>query len=219
MTFNPIFRFTILCLALFVCSQVNAQHHIGVKASYGYTQSRGESRLTINGEQAVNFDLRFINAGPSSAFGMMSQHNFGWLWLQPELLYSRFEQEYSVRSFTGSDENLFEQFHIEKHSYFDVSVMGGLRFNRFRYGVGPIFHITGSINSDLDQYEFFTQDPRWITYGFQGGIGYDFDYIHVDFKFESTFRAAGDHIKFTDTRVEQYNNQLQVLSLSLGFMF
>ncbi len=212
-------KFLLISLLVISATVLSAQHRFGVKASYGHVESRTESRLIIKDDQAVRLELTYVDSSPMLAYGVFSQHNFGWVWLQNDLTYSTFKQEFSLKSFIETDEVLKTDKYFETNKYIDFSVMSGIRFNRFRYGVGPIFHFFGSIDSELSELDFYSQDIRWITAGFQGGIGYDFDNIHIDFKFESIFRAAGDHIKFNDGRIVQFRKRNQLLSLAVGFSF
>lgn len=212
-------RILLVSTFTFVAIALSAQHKFGIKASYGYVESRTESRLIIKEDQAVSLDLRFEDSSPMLAIGVFTQHDFGWIWLQNDITYNSFKQEFSLKSFIESDEVITNENYFETNKYLDISVMSGIRFNRFRYGVGPIFHLFGKVDSDLNSLDFYSQDVRWITAGFQGGIGYDFDFIHLDFKFESIFRAAGDHIKFNDGRIVEFKKKNQVLSFAIGFSF
>lgn len=207
-----------LILAVFIFgNEIVAQHRFGAKANYGYVQSRSETRYIIAESQAVSYNLRYESTSPMLSLGVFSQHDFGWLWLQNEILYTSFSQDFTIKSYIESDELINFDTQVEKNKYLDISIMSGLRFEKFRYGVGPVFHLFGDVESDLTSYDFYRQDIRRVTAGFQAGIGYDFKHVHIDFKYESVFRAAGDHIEFNDGRIVKFRQKPQVISLGIGF--
>lgn len=209
-------RIFLFLAIIFFANDLMSQHRFGVRANYSVVQSRSETRYIVQEEKSVSYNLRFEKTSPMLSYGVFSQHDFGWLWLQNEILYSSFKQEFTIKSYLESDELIDFETQIEKNKYLDISIMSGIRFNQFRYGVGPIFHLFGKVDSDLVNKDFYRQDVRKITAGFQAGIGYDFKHVHIDFKYESVFRSAGDHIRFNDGRIARFKQKPQVITLGIG---
>lgn len=195
---------------------VEAQTIFGIKAAYGSVQTRTESRYIANSFNAVEYQLIHQNASPSFAMGVFSMTDFGWLYLQNEISYAKFQTDFQLNSFSISDEGSGTLFFTETNQYLDISVMSGITVNDIRYGVGPMFHLLGTVDTKLEDFSFYQKNIRFITYGFQGGIGYDYGRLHFDLRYEATFRTPGDHIKILDGRDISFNNKIQLLSLHIG---
>lgn len=207
-------------LIIFLAGDINSQGYYGVKIGTGIFSTRPETNPVIGEDQSVLYDLTFRDSRAPLSAGAFMIYHFGWLYLQSDLMYTVYDSEFKITSHIPTDEpGLETNTYIEKNQYLDLSVMAGLRVQNFRYGVGPIFHLIGQIDSDLERFDFYEKKTRWLTYGFQGGVGYDMKRFHFDLKYETIFRTVGYHIVGTGGPTGKFRSKSQLMTFAVGFSF
>ena len=128
--------------------------------------------------------------------GIFLQVQMGHFFMQPELLFNSSSIEYGLDSlyapdagkvhFTGTYRNL------------DLPFILGFKAGVFRIGAGPVGHMFVSGESGFKDYEGYypDNDKNKFSWGWQGGIGFDFWKLHFDLRYESNYSTVGDYITF-----------------------
>lgn len=193
---------------------VTSRAEFGVKLSAGYITTAKESTMLINEAGRTSQKIEFAGATTQFSAGIWGQKKFGWLYADGQICYSTYGMNYNLLR-TNSDEvntnTLSEKFH-----FVDVQVMGGLTYAGFRLGVGPVAHILVDHQSDLTDVEYFSDKPRNISYGFSGAVGYDFDRISLDVRFDKAFRTIGDQLYY-GTRQSKFKETPDAITFSVAY--
>jgi len=170
----------------------------GIKLGYGEVLTRPETTVVGNEDDFLIYEVSQEDSKSVTSIGMFAFRKFGYLWLEGDLLYNRYQNEYKVRSFFGKDDPTL--YYDETFHYIDFQVLSGIHANNFRIGVGPVFHILGDHQGGIELEDVYAPRPRTLSFGFSGNVGYDLQFgeVHVKFdvKFESSFRTIGDHIYY-----------------------
>lgn len=202
---------------LLVVSCLSAQSKVGAKIEYGINQISAQSKYLVSSQNNVEYQISVVDITPSQSIGLYSNFTFGYLFLQPELLYTSYSVKYQIENFTDSQNNISAISNAsEKIQQLDVPVYAGILIKNFKIGAGPVFHIAESLNSELTNYENIQVNPTKLSAGFQAGIGYNFKNIALDVKYQRDFNQVSDHVLF-------YNNatglksSLQGIRIGIAF--
>ena len=208
----------ILSILFFVAYQGNAQFDLGIRFQTGLqNQQQAESIYLLGPNKSVDYKLEFQSISNTQSVGVYSQFNFGWLYFQPEVLYTRFDKQFLVEDFKSEVSGM--QVYTEEYQQFDIPINAGLRFNNFRIGGGPVFQFIQELNTELSELRNIEISPKNITAGFQGGIGFDYKVLHFDVKYQRNFASVSDHLFFasTPTKLKNTSSQIQFgVALALG---
>ncbi len=195
---------------------VSAQSTFGVKVALGTLQaSETESMVSTDGI-VVSHNLKFLDYSNANSIGLYANKEANFLFVQAEVLYTTYKANYSIISYI--DDDLPTTMLEETSQNLDLHVIGGLKFNNFKIGVGPVFHKSLDFNSDLSQFGFYNEKRRNLSAGFQAMIAYDLGLFTVDLKYEDAFNNVGDHIYFGNNK-SKFKSNLSVLTLGLGIGF
>jgi len=191
----------------------------GLKLGYGEVLSRPETTFVGNENDFLIYEVSQEDSKSVTSVGMFAFRKFGYLWLEGDFLYNRYENEYKVKSFFGKDDPTI--FYKETFHYIDFQVISGIHANNFRIGVGPVFHILGDHQGGIELQDVYVPRPRTLSFGFSGNVGYDLQFgeLHIKFdvKFESSFRSIGDHIYYGPIQSKfKGTPDMIILSTSIG---
>ncbi len=189
--------FSTLLMFIFAASNLSAQK-LGLRAEYGVQGIAQQSTYLISANRSVDFKLSTVSVSPSRSIGLYTQFNYGWLFFQPEFLYTTYEQTVAVESFSEEAVHNGEINYRESFQQFDIPVYSGVKYKALKIGVGPVFHIGENINTDLTQFENLEIRPSKISAGIQAGIGLDLKYFNIDLKYQRDFNQSTDHIVFNN---------------------
>ena len=114
------------------------------------------------------------------------QKHAGFLFYQANLSYSYFKTKYDVKSY---DNRNFSPVMSESFHHIDFNVVGGLLINNFRIGVGPVVHVLGGYNSELEVIPEYNNRIKSHTFGFTSSVGYNFKGLFIDLIYENSFRS------------------------------
>jgi hypothetical protein len=208
----------ILSVFFFVAYQGNAQIDLGIRFQTGLqNQQQTESTYLVGANKSVDYRLEFQNISNTQSVGAFSQINFGWLYLQPEVLYTRYDVNFLIEDFKS--EKVGSAIYTENYQQIDIPINAGLRYNNFRIGGGPVFQLVQELNSELADLRDIELTPRNINAGFQGGIGFDWKILHFDIKYQRNFASVSDHISFgaSSTKLKTTTSTLQFgIAMALG---
>lgn len=140
--------------------------------------------------------------------GLFARIGIGPLYLQPEVLYTQTQGQFSFDDGVGAIKEYEADF-----NRVDIPVMVGLKMFKFlRIQAGPIASI--NVNSELKNAGTTVRDAKFedATIGYQAGLGLDIGNLIIDAKYESSLdKFSGGMAGFsTDQRVNQW-------ILSVGF--
>ncbi len=193
----------------------NHDSRYGIKAGIGYITSRGESDLVFSGTEYQVQKIKINQAAPQLSLGLWGQKKFGWLYAEGNALLSTYAMSYDVSS--GIIDDVQPKRMSERFGYLDVQVMGGIISHGFRLGVGPVAHVMVGHDSDLSAMDHLNEKFRAISYGFSGSIGYNFDRVSIDLKYDKAFRTVGDHIYY-GYRKSRFLNTPDAISLTVAYV-
>ncbi|MCB9309188.1 MAG: hypothetical protein H6567_03905 [Lewinellaceae bacterium] len=188
------------------------QTRYGIKVMGGIIALKPEVVHLGKGDDVVIHTIKLDHTQPQSSFGIFGFKKFGWLYGDVSAMYSRYGLVFDVTSY--SEESTPTRLLSEQFGYLDLQVMGGLIMNNFRIAVGPMMHILGYHNSNLNTLQNYVQKLRNISYGFSGSIGYEIDRYCLEIKYDKAFRTIGDHI-YSGTRKSHFLETPDALSLLL----
>ena len=213
----------ILLLSVFSIDNIQAQYtkkalsyrqtRFGVKIMGGIITLRPEVVHLGKSDDVVIHSIALESTQPQTSFGVFGFRKVGWLYGDFSAMYSRYGMIFRVTSYSEEDtptRNLPEQF-----GYLDLQVMGGLIANGFRIGVGPVIHILGYHDSDLNTLDNYVQKLQNVSFGFSGSIGYEIGRFALELKYDKAFRTIGDHI-YSGTRKSHFLETPDALSLLLS---
>ena len=189
----------ILSLALFVIALTGYSQGFSLGPKVGLSQTN----LDFKKDQFKNGDSKF-----GYHVGLFARIGLGPLYLQPEVLYTQTQGQFSFDEGVGA----IEQYEADFNRV-DIPVMVGFKmFNFLRLQAGPIASI--NINSELKDATNTVQDVDYkdATLGYQAGLGVDIGNLIIDAKYESSLdNFSGNVWNFeTDQRTNQF-------ILSVGF--
>lgn len=198
-------------LFFFFANLAFSQSQVGIRFYQGFQNHAPASKYIVSAGNRVDYKVDLDAVSNSQTVGLYSQIEFGYIYVQPEILYTKFSISYDVFNY-NSESNVSGKY-FEHVQQIDIPVNAGIKYNGFRIGGGPIFHIAQSINSDMSDFEQVQISPKSITAGFQGGIGYDWKMIHFDIRYQRNFNSVSDHLKFSQ---QNLNLNSTASSLQLG---
>jgi len=206
----------IIIAFLFSGLSLSAQNTIGFKVAAGKVIAGETSAMIINQESRITHDVDFLNFSPSKSIGIYANRDFGFLFVQGEALYTSYSANYLVRSYI--DENVPEPNITEEYNNLDLHVIGGIKINNLRIGVGPVLHKSIDFNSGLNNFDFYNEKRRDTNMGFQAMIAYELGPVRIDLKYEDNFSKVGDHIYNGDSSTK-FKSDISAISLGLGIGF
>lgn len=171
--------------------------------SLGPKVGLSQTQLDLKSDDFKNGDAKF-----GYHVGIFARIGLGPLYLQPEVLYTQTQGQFSFDEGVGAIEEYEADF-----NRVDIPVMLGFKmFNFLRIQAGPIASI--NVNSELKNAGNTVQnvDFKDATIGYQAGLGLDIGNLIIDAKYESSLdEISGNMGNFsTDQRMNQW-------ILSVGF--
>jgi hypothetical protein len=189
----------ILSLALLAFALTGYSQGFSLGPKVGLSQTN----LDFKKDQFKNGDSKF-----GYHVGLFARIGLGPLYLQPEVLYTQTQGQFSFDKGVGAIEEYEADF-----NRVDIPVMLGFKmFNFLRIQAGPIASI--NVNSELKDAANTVQNVEFkdATIGYQAGLGFDIGNLIIDAKYESSLDEISGNVGnlSTDQRVNQW-------ILSVGF--
>lgn len=177
----------ILILLVSSISAFGQKAEFGIKGGLNYGSTGGldtfstfAENLSIDSEDKVGFHA-----------GLYSKFKFLGIFVQPELVYTRLNTEYSQNE-TSADYNF---------SKLDIPLLVGLDIiGPLNIKAGPSFQLV--LNNDLDGLDVAVEDPEnSFTVGYQLGAGVQLGRLGIDLRYEGAFQ---DNDAISDTDVQDF---------------
>ena len=215
MTNKLIFTFALIAL-FFSFSNLNAQK-LGLRVEYGLNSIPQQSQYLLAPGKKIDYVISTKSVTASQSIGLYTSMDFGFIFFQPEVLYTTYSTTLTVESYgegqrlVGSDGLITENF-----QQIDIPVYAGVKFNNIKIGAGPVFHVGENINTEVAEFDKITVKPTAIAAGMQIGLGLDLKYVNLDIKYQRDFNQSTDHIQY-DNRNTGLRSSLSSLKIGLAF--
>lgn len=203
-------------ILLFTVSSLSAQQKLGLRIEYGMQNVKTQNSYLIGANNRIDYNLSIQDITPVQSIGLYAYKSFGNLFIQPEFLYSSYSVQYAIEDFTDSRPSTSAASKSERIQQFDIPVFAGVRFNKFRVGAGPVFHVGETIESELEAIDNINIKPTKLSAGLQLGLGFDFSFFAIDIKYNREFNQISDHIRFENQPSGLTSN---INSFRLGLAF
>ncbi|UZD24644.1 porin family protein [Algoriphagus halophytocola] len=190
-----------LLLSVFLLSMTLSAYSQGF--SIGPKVGLSQTKLDLKSDDFKNGDSKF-----GYHVGLFARVGLGPLYLQPEVLYTQTQGQFS---FDPEDQPIRD--YEADFNRVDIPVMVGLKmFKLLRIQAGPIASI--NVNSELKDAGQTVQNVDFedATIGYQAGLGLDIGNLIIDAKYESSLNKISSSVGnfSTDQRINQW-------ILSVGF--
>jgi len=203
----------LVLVMLFISGSLSAQSGVGIKLSAGKINAKETTSPISSDGMTISHNLSYQSHAPYTNLGVYAHRRFEFLFVQSELSYSQFTTSYEVRS-NIDDVNPVTEIE-EKQKSIELQVIGGVQINNIRIGVGPVFRKSVGFDSPLSEFEFYEENKKSISGGFQLMAGYDFGLLNIQLKYEDMFNKVGEHI-YSGSSKTKLNSNMSLISLGIG---
>ena len=209
---------TLLNTALFIiffsiCA--NAQVKVGFKAEYGFALQNEESMFILKERNFISHKISIGSIGNTTSFGVLYQFQFGWMFLQPELFYTKHSNEYLVTGFTPENSPIAKTY-SETYQNVEFHCAAGFNFNNVKVSFGPAFNYTLQLDSEMADLQQMNVNENYFGGGFFGGIGYEWKNVQLDIKYLNQFYSISQHLDF---EYQDFDLETTLRSVRVGLAF
>jgi hypothetical protein len=182
----------ILCLWIGMHT-LQSQTVAGIKFGLSTPDVSPESFVVMN-EGVTYYKVTVDQANFGIHAGIFMEMQMGHFFIQPEMVFNASTVQYRLDSlYTPGQTSATVD---ETYRYVDMPLMLGFKAGVFRIGAGPVGHLFISADDGFEGYPGYTPNFEKFSWGWQGGIGFDFWKLHLDFRYEKNNTSLGDHITF-----------------------
>ena len=155
---------TLLILTFMFAANLSfGQNKIGVRFFQGFQNQSTESKYLVSPQNTVDYKVDLGTISNSQTFGLFSQFEFGFIYLQPEFLYTSYSVSYQFEDFQSEGGDAITNI-VENRQQFDVPINAGIKFKGFRVGGGPIFHFAQEFESGLAELRSITLKKKDFSF-------------------------------------------------------
>ena len=145
--------------------------------------------------------------------GALARISLAGIYIQPELLYTQFKNEYNAEDQNGNDRD----FKVTKKRL-DVPVNVGKRFLGIAHvQAGPVFSYY--FDDKLSVKDFTTAKQDEFNVGMQIGAGVEVSKLLFDLRYEFGLGKVGSEILNGNNREFKTENRPQMLNLTVAYLF
>ncbi len=202
--------------ALFVVLTLGAQSRSGIRFGAAFPVFAPQAVELTGTDGAPQYRLSVDRIGPGLNGGMFFQMQFGAIVIQPEVYYTWSTVDYAVDTLfmpgAGSADIR------ETYRGIGFPVLLFVKTGVFRIGGGPLALLALNNDEALTPYAGIEESYDRLTWGLQGGIGFDFWKLHVELRYVTRLSAFGEHITYQGMPVD-FGARDQRIHAALGFSF
>jgi hypothetical protein len=206
--------FLAVCILAFIPSS-KAQFSIGLKGGVHTSLVDDDQNYTLDSEGFEALSIQFNEASYSFHGGLFMQAELGSFIFRPELVYSTNRHSFLIEDIKNMNPPTVLE---ESYQQLDIPVLFGAKLGFVLFNVGPVGHLHLNSSSELTDLDGYKGKFQEMTYGWQGGIGFDIRKFHLDLRYEGNFNKFGDHITIADTNFN-FDNQASRFMASIGYSF
>jgi hypothetical protein len=200
---NPFLKRSIILLIvlmLYAASGIS-QMRLGIRGGVYSTRikdlNEGDYDIVFNGIPKMGYHV-----------GIITQAEFGNLFIQPELLYC------DIRNDIEKGDELTE-LELKK---IDLPVMLGYKWGAFKIMAGPVASVIIDDTGELTAFTNYDLLLKRATIGYQAGFGFDISRLSLDFKYEGNLSKWFDGIKI-GSETMKFDARASQLLFSIGLFF
>jgi len=187
--------------------------------SFHYGLLGGSSLYFLNKEKALSlinynnsiYDLEATKADWGIHAGLFAQVGIGPVLIRPELRFNSNRIQYSL---SGGGTPTQEA--IERYQMLDIPILLGYQYRNFKFILGPSGHLFLGRQSTLKDLGDFTSSIKRFTYGYELGIGYQYNKIMLDFRFVGNMSRFGDGL-LINTKKHYFTDIPPSLMITLSY--
>jgi len=172
-----------------------AQTRVGIKAGIS-TFDVSAPPVIVRDEGGVPaYEMSIQDTKIGLHIGFFLQAQFGPVFIQPELLVNTQTVDFKFKDLSTVDPQP-DQIRDEIYQTLDFPLIIGAKIGPVRLGGGPMGHLFLNSNSDINDFEGYSQDFTVVTWGWQAGVGVDIWKLHIDGRYEGNLTNFGEHMRF-----------------------
>jgi hypothetical protein len=202
--------------ALVFAATLGAQTRSGIRFGAAFPIFSPQA-VELNGpDGAPQYRLSVDRIGPGLNGGMFFQMQFGAIVIQPEVYYTWSTVDYAVDTLylTGAGTADVR----ETYRGIGIPLLIFAKTGVFRIGGGPLALLALNNDEVLSDYAGIEESFDRLSWGLQGGVGFDFWKLHVELRYVTRFSDFGEHIAYNGQPVD-FGAREQRIHAALGFSF
>jgi hypothetical protein len=210
-------KLLVFIIAVVVTIPTFSQVKFGIKAGLSTTSvsmSKAKTLTTLSANYTVDA-LKEASYGFHA--GVFMRLSLLGIYLQPEIVFSSTENQYSVTNVTAGTAAVIQS---QKFNKLDIPVLLGLKLGPIRVNAGPSASLL--INSPkalVNNTEFKTLYSR-MSFGYQAGVGLDIlKTLTIDLRYEGSLKKYQNQIQNLTGTTFNLDDRPNAFLLSAGLMF
>ena len=208
----------IMCLLFFfICLSANAQTSIGIKSSL-YMSFNKSSEIQLDDElDFLTYELTFVEEDVSPSFGVFGIMENELLFLRMDIAYREIKSRFRYINYLNFQD--LEPVKLEKRERsIIVPFQMGLKFDRFKFGAGPVLSYSFSEDTVLAQIESLEERNKKLTSGFVVGFSIKANNLIFDIQYEQRFHGAAEDIYYRGDK-KSFDQASRYVGLGLAYVF
>ncbi|MDM1522551.1 PorT family protein [Empedobacter sp. 225-1] len=183
--------------------------NFGLKGGVVFNTDKGE----VWNDATSNIFKKDGKAATGFQAGALARVSLAGIYIQPELLYTQFKNEYNAEDNNGNNRN----FDVTKQRL-DIPVNVGKRFLGIAHvQAGPVFSYY--FDDKLSVKEFTTAKQDEFNVGMQIGAGVEVSKLLFNLRYEFGLGKVGSEIVNGNNREFNTENRPQMLNLTVAYLF
>jgi hypothetical protein len=202
-------------LLVFACT-LGAQTRSGIRFGAAFPVFSPQAVELTGTDGAPQYRLSVDRIGPGLNGGIFFQMQFGAIVIQPEVYYAWSTVDYAVDTLNLTGAGTADV--RETYRGIGLPLLVFVKKGVFRIGGGPLALLALNNDEALSAYEGIEESFDRLSWGLQGGVGFDFWKLHVELRYVTRFSDFGDHITYDGQPVD-FDARDQRIHAALGFSF
>lgn len=163
------------------------------------------------------YRVNFIEQDYLPTLSLVSYYRNELVYFQSELGYKRVKTRFKADNYIDLD-NITSLDHVKTTHSIDVPIIAGVRIDKFKLGVGPLFSFILSENEIFLDTDYFEEQRNTIETGFGFHFGILLTRLHLDISYQYRFNEIGDFLYWRKTH-QGFSQAVQYLDIGLGIFF
>lgn len=212
--------FILTAIAILMCSlSATAQSKFGVTTTYSISTAGAEDTYRDLSRKTFSDKIMYMGESRSAGIGVSLFHDFSFLYLRTEALYTREEQSYTIKQYSRSESGLSfaNKEVIDSRHMISIPITAGVQLSKVQLGVGPVLSFVIDNENSLLETNRITYQQRSLEAGFQFYAGYAINqHITISARYESSFQTVGNRYRYDDQPMN-FDVSPQRLDIAVSF--
>ena len=204
-------------MLLSLSTDSSAQLYGGIKASFSIPFNEQQLNKYDDAEDNFIYSVRFIEQDYTPTISIVGYYRQDLVYFQTELGYRRARTKFLATDLIDLNDITITEY-VKTTHILDIPLVAGIRLDRFKLGVGPIFSFILSENAIFENVEFFEERRGNLEAGFSFNVGVLLYRIHIDLSYRYQFRGVADYL-YWRSAANGFHDPVQYLDLGMGFFF